>query len=111
LPSQIILTDAAKLAIIEQWEYYDTRQGIELATRWELAAGVAIESLREGSERGARCAFPNGSLTGLRWIRIKGFPYRIFYIHERAANLTVIVRIFHEKRDIADLLESALRDL
>jgi len=39
------------------------------------------------------------------------FPYRIFFVFDLTANLVVIVHMLHDKREIADLLELAVREI
>lgn len=111
MPAMISITNTTKLAIAEQWDYYDTKEGPELANRWQAAVGLSIESLRQSPERGKRCLLENKALAELRWIPVKGFPFRIFYLFEPAAIRVVIVHLVHNKRDIADLLGLAARDL
>jgi len=110
MPTRIEITDTAKLAIIEQWEYYDAKEVAGLSESWDLAVGHAIESLREASARGASYPLASKAVAGLRWIPVKGFPFRLFYVFEPIDSLLTVVHLLHDKRDIADLLELTMRD-
>jgi len=110
MPARIEITDTTKLAIIEQWEYYDAKEVVGLSERWDLAVGHAIESLREASARGAGLQLSSKAISGLRWIPVKGFPFRLFYVFDPSESLVTVVHLLHDKRDIADLLELTMRE-
>jgi len=107
---KIIASTASKIAITDQFDYYRDRENLALAERWEAAVCTALDSLRTMSERGAPCRFRHPRLQDMRWIMVRGFPFRIFYIVDLETVAVRIVHILHAKRDIERVLTAEADD-
>lgn len=103
--TELRISEAAALSIIEQADYYSAVQNNVLAERWEAAVDEAVRSLLHFPECGARCRFHSPLLSGLRWIFVPGFPkHMIFYRYSEPENILLVVHVLHGARDLETVL-------
>ena len=85
----------------EQAAYYRSESGEPLASRWRLAVGTTIRSLRTLPERGPIWRCDARFQHGLRWIPVEGFPkHLVFYRIDDAAHAVSIIDVLHGARDL-----------
>jgi plasmid stabilization system protein ParE len=90
------ISEAAAVSIIDQSDYYLQASEAGLAQRWEDAVDAALRSLLDWPERGAPCRFRSASLAGLRWISVSGFPkHMILYRSHPQEQRILIVQVLH----------------
>ncbi|CAN5728986.1 hypothetical protein BH10ACI4_BH10ACI4_09830 [soil metagenome] len=98
----------AAQAIIDQARYYELKQDIRLADRWETAVTKAILSLKGLPERGSLCHFSAQSLDGVRRLPVPQFQkYLLFYQIVRATNTVLVINVLHGARDLEPLLSQS----
>jgi plasmid stabilization system protein ParE len=105
----LFFSQTANYAITDQWDYYTAKESSALADRWESAVASTVKLLLTAPERGALCRLPHPAISELRWVPVDGFPFRIFYLHDAESTRLTVVHVLHNRRDIEDLLEIALR--
>ena len=102
----LIISEAAALAIVEQADYYQQAAELALAQRWEASVDQAVHSLLTQPERGALCRFRSSALLGLRWILIPGFPkHMVFYRYLRQEQAILIIQVLHGARNLEIILD------
>jgi toxin ParE1/3/4 len=102
---ELIVSEAAAHAIVEQADYYRNAGNDSLALRWETAVDEAANSLLKFPERGVVCRFRSPSLAGLRWIFVSGFPkHMVFYRYLPKAEAILIVQVLHGARNLESVL-------
>lgn len=83
---------------------YRFEAGSEVATRFADAVMERLNMLAQRPQLGSRSHAPILDIDGLRSIRLRRFPYLLFYVeHDDSVD---VVRLLHNRRDIA----AALRD-
>ncbi len=71
---KLLILPTAAQAIIEQSEYYESKQNADLATRWESAVRKAILALLTFPLQGSLCGFLTTPIADLRRIQFQGSP-------------------------------------
>jgi plasmid stabilization system protein ParE len=106
---QLKILPLAAQAIVDQARYYEFKQDIRLAERWEAAVKQAILSLRTSPERGSLCRFSALSLDGVRRLPIPQFQkYLLFYQFVHGTNTLIVINVLHGARDLEPLLSQSL---
>lgn len=104
--SELRISEAAALAIIEQADYFEQAQDRTLALRWEAAVDEAARSLLRWPEPGATCRFRSPALAGLRRIFVPGFrKHIVFYRYLSRENAVLIVHLLHGARNLESILD------
>lgn len=98
----IILLPLAERDIGEAIEHYRREGGATLAIRWTGAVTAALRHVGTHSASGSPRYVDVLGIPGLRFWRVKRFPYLVFYV-ERAAQVD-IWRVLHAHRDMATWL-------
>ncbi len=107
---KLIVQTAARSDILSQYEFYVRRGVAEIADRFIGAARSAIDAAFDAPLTGSPRQSTNPRLSGLRTWPIKGFPEsRIYYVPSDTA--VVIIRLLHDKRDVAAILRHERIDL
>ena len=105
-PLKLIVFARAAHEITEQAAYYRERANVALAERWRTAVRNSIRPLRHFPESGSFFETQMPALTGMRRLRIEGFPnHLIFYEFDAPANTVWIVSVLHGARDLETLLQ------
>jgi toxin ParE1/3/4 len=103
------ISEAAAVSILEQADYYVEASDDALGQRWETAVDEAVRSLLDWPERGTLCRFRSHSLIELRWILIPGFPkHMVFYRYLSQEEAILIVQVLHGARNLETILDEDL---
>jgi plasmid stabilization system protein ParE len=103
--TELRISEAAALSILEQADYYRQSGSEASARRWEASVDEAIRSLVNLPERGALCRFRSPALANIRWIPVPDFPkHLVFYRVRLQENSILIVEIQHGSRDLEAVL-------
>ena len=99
-------TDAAREDILAQFRYYALDQGVpDVGFRFLDAVEAAIARLGEMPAIGAPQHFDAPTLAGMRAWPVPGFEdIRLYYLE--TADVLLIVRVLHDKRDVRCILET-----
>lgn len=101
---KLFVQESAELDVLHQVEWYAKQGLIDVAQRFSEASVQAINSLVSAPEAGSPRYIDNPKLQGLRTWSVKGFDeFRVYYILH--ADLLIVVRILHSKRDTDAILE------
>jgi toxin ParE1/3/4 len=98
----VILLPLAERDIGEAMEHYRYEGGARLATRWARAVSDALRGAGRHPAAGSQRYADMLGIPGLRFWRVKSFPFLVFYV-ERASQVD-IWRVLHGRRDIAEWL-------
>jgi len=101
---EIVVAPAARLDLIEVWDYFDAETGDpQLADRFVSAASATFDKLLRTPGLGRPSKLAGRPKTTLRLWRVDGFPnYLIFY--RPFQNGIEIVRVIHGARDLGVVL-------
>lgn len=103
--TDVVLSDAAALDILEQADWYEEQSGSRLAKRWERAVASGLIFLARNPLSGAPCRFRSTELQDIRRIPISGFPKHLMFYRVSPAGVLVL-RIVHGARDLETLFLS-----
>jgi len=105
------IRNAAAKAVVDQSIYYELRENIQLAQRWDAAIDTLIDSLRLLPERGAPCHFTGSALHSIRRIPVPGFSqHLLFYRVIKEEGILQVLHVLHGARDIEAALRTSLRE-
>ena len=91
--------------ILRQFRYYLLQDGaLDVATRFLNAVDTSIASICKMPHMGAPKHLNNPTLSGLRFLAVKGFEDILIFYVVRPDALRV-VRVLHGRRDINKILE------
>ena len=98
-------TPAARGDILSQFRYYAFEQGVpDVGFRFLDAVEAAIARLGEMPAIGAPQHFETPALAGVRAWPVPGFEdIRLYYLE--TADVLLIVRVLHDKRDVRRILQ------
>jgi len=98
-------TTSAREDILAQFRYYALDQGVpEVGFRFLDAVEAAIARIGEMPAIGAPQHFEPAALAGMRAWPVPGFEdIRLYYLE--AADVLLIVRVLHDKRDVRRILQ------
>ena len=98
-------TPAAREDILAQFRYFALDQGVpDVGFRFLDAVEVAIARIGEMPAIGAPPQFETPALAGVRAWPVPGFEdIRLYYLE--TADLLLIVRVLHDKRDVRRILQ------
>ena len=94
----------AEADLTDQFVYYLTTGGAELAERFLTAVEAAAERLLETPGIGVKRSFRHPSLQGLRMHPVRGFERHLVFYRERDDGIE-IVRVLHGARDISSVMD------
>ena len=94
----------AEADLTDQFVYYLTTGGAELAERFLAAVEAAAERLLETPGIGVKRSFHHPSLQGLRMHPVRGFERHLVFYRERDDGIE-IVRVLHGARDIPSVMD------
>lgn len=99
-------TLAAREDILAQFRYYVLHEGVpDVGFRFLDAVEAAIARVGEMPAIGAPQQFESPALAGMRAWPVPGFEdVRLYYLE--AADVLLIVRVLHDKRDVRRILQS-----
>jgi plasmid stabilization system protein ParE len=98
-------TPAAREDILAQFRYYALHQGVpDVGFRFLDAVEAAIARVGETPAIGAPQHFETPALAGVRAWPVTGFEdIRLYYLE--TADVLLIVRVLHDKRDVRRILQ------
>lgn len=101
---RVVVQEAAEQDILSQFEWYAAQGLADIARRFRVATYGAIEAVAAMPHAGTPRLSRNPTLTGLRSWPIKGFDeLKVYYLV--GSDVLTVVRILHDKRDIAAVLD------
>ncbi|MGA9670322.1 MAG: type II toxin-antitoxin system RelE/ParE family toxin [Terracidiphilus sp.] len=104
--TELRISEAAALSIVEQADYYQQASDFATIQQWEEAVDNAMRSLLTLPERGAPCRFRTPALAGLRWIFVPGFPkHMVFYRYLSQESAIRVVHVLHGSRNLETILD------
>jgi plasmid stabilization system protein ParE len=107
--TELRISEAAAVAILEQADYYLHAANVALAQRWEEAVDQAVLSLLNFPEHGTHCRFRFPSLSDLRWIFVPGFPrHMVFYRFSPDESIIRVVQVLHGTRNLETILDESV---
>jgi plasmid stabilization system protein ParE len=104
---RITVLEAALEEIVEQADYFERAEDLELAARWNRAVHQAIQSVRVMPYRGSPCLLSNSHLRDVHRIPVPGFKrYSVFYRVANNPHSLIVIPVPHMARDVARILET-----
>ena len=94
----------AEADLTDQFVYYLTTAGSEVAERFLAAVEAAAGRLLETPGIGVKRSFRHPSLQGLRMHPVRGFERHLVFYRERDDGIE-IVRVLHGARDIPSVMD------
>lgn len=94
----------AEADLTDQFVYYLTHAGAEVAERFLAAVEEAAKRLLEAPGVGAKRSFRHPSLQDLRMQPVRGFERHLVFYRERDDGIE-IVRVLHGARDIPNVMD------
>jgi plasmid stabilization system protein ParE len=102
---EIRILGVALREIADQATYYEQRENLRLAVRWQAAVDSTIQSLAQLSNRGTPSNFESTRLTHLRSLPIEGFQnHFLFYEFNALSSVITVFHVLHGARDLDSLL-------
>jgi len=99
----LFIQESAEEDILYQVEWYAERGLPDIARRFRAASLAAIDALVAMPAAGPPRFVSNSRLAGLRTWPLKDFDeFRVYYLVQ--PELLTVVRILHDKRDVAAIL-------
>jgi toxin ParE1/3/4 len=100
---RLFLLPSADDDIVRQFEWYVAQDLPDIARRFRHSVQLSIESVLLRPKAGAPNDARNPALIGLRAWPVNGFDeFRIYYLLRE--DIVMIVRVLHDKRDTAAIL-------
>jgi plasmid stabilization system protein ParE len=101
--TQLGLTEAASVDIIEQADWYEEKSDWKLAERWGKAVTSAVLRILKNPHSGTLCRFRPTALRGIRRLPISGFPKHLIFYSVEDNDDVLILRVLHGARDLESL--------
>jgi toxin ParE1/3/4 len=100
----VFVKEAAEQDILSQFEWYAAQGLADIARRFHAAIYNAIEAVTAMPHAGTPRPSRNPRLEGLRSWPVKGFDeINVYYLV--GSDVLTVVRVLHDKRDIAAVLD------